>query len=81
MSSKHKNTDISPKNRKKKYCAFNDNWLRDNNYKQWIKKVNDYTVKCLWCNTNITIKYEGVLAINRHSIGKSQEKCKYCKNK
>lgn len=38
MSSKHKNTDISPKNRKKRYCAFNDNWLSDNNYKQWIKK-------------------------------------------
>jgi hypothetical protein len=38
MSSKHKNTDISPKNRKKSNCAFNDNWLSDNNYKQWIKK-------------------------------------------
>jgi len=70
MSSKRR-IDVSPKKSKKRYCTFQDIWLKNNEYKDWLRKVDDFRVKCTTCLTEFTIKYEGVTAINAHLNSKT----------
>ncbi len=35
--------------------------------KKWLQKVSEYDVRCLLCNIQFTIKYEGVKGIKKHS--------------
>jgi hypothetical protein len=74
MSTKRK-LNFSPKN-KRRLIIVNDNWLKNEKYKEWIRKVNDYTLRCVFCNIEFTIKFEGISAITKHEeTGNHKKNC------
>jgi hypothetical protein len=72
MFSKHKSE--TPTKKFKRLCNFNDKWLNDQSLKDWLKKLDEFTVSCNYCKSNFTIKYEGIAAINRHKSSESHKK-------
>jgi hypothetical protein len=66
MSQKRQNIS-QEKHCKKRLCVFKDIWLNDTMCNQWLNKVGSDTAYCKLCKTNITVKYEGFLAIKKHS--------------
>ena len=48
-------------------CNFNDNWLTNEKYKQFLEKIDENTANCKLCNVSFTVKYLGVYSINSHS--------------
>jgi uncharacterized protein YehS (DUF1456 family) len=73
MPSKRK-LDFSPK-KKRRLITVNDNWLKNEKYKDWIRKVNDYTLRCVFCNIEFTIKFEGISAVFKHEETENHKKC------
>jgi hypothetical protein len=73
MSSKRK-LDFSTK-KKRRLITVNDNWLKNQKYKCWIRKVNDHTLRCVFCNIEFTIKFEGISAISKHEETANHKKC------
>jgi hypothetical protein len=73
MSSKRK-LDFSTK-KKRRLITVNDNWLKNQKYKYWIRKVNDHTLRCVFCNIEFTIKFEGISAISKHEETANHKKC------
>lgn len=60
-----KMSDTPPKV-KKRYCCFQDEWLTDESFSQWLRKEDDTTAFCKMCRTTFTIKHDGVKAIKHH---------------
>jgi len=52
-----------PSTSKKRFTAFNENWINDSDFKYWLKKKNEYTAICIICNSEIAIQYEGRRAL------------------
>lgn len=50
---------------------FNNGWLKVDEYKLWLKKINEYTASCHTCNINFTVKHEGEKAIKDHKKTKT----------
>ena len=52
-------------------CLFQDIWLEDENYKQWLQKVqsNLSIARCKICVKDINIGTHGVTALNSHAKG------------
>ena len=59
----------------KRKCIFNDDWMRDDHFKQWLQKGSDiHSAKCSLCYTTIDIASMGKSAIESHSTGKKHLK-------
>lgn len=53
--------------KKKKYESnFQQSWLEDEKYRQWVRKVDDKNAKCVICNVNFTVKWDGEKALSTH---------------
>jgi hypothetical protein len=61
MENKRK-SQFSPK-KSKRLCTFQECWIKNDKYEKWLQKVSEYDVRCLLCNIQFTIKYEGVKGI------------------
>jgi len=57
---------LSPKKRVKRFCTFNDNWLKDDNFKSWLMKYSNEYAKCKICQIRFIVKYDGTSAIKQH---------------
>lgn len=54
---------------KRRYLSsFREEWLQEENYKEWLQKVDtdECMCKCRICNISFTVKYDGVKAVNKH---------------
>jgi hypothetical protein len=69
MSSKRE-TEHSLKHTKRRLISFSDLWLKNDKFKEWLRKEDEFTAKCLYCKSNFTVKYEGLAALRRHCDGK-----------
>jgi hypothetical protein len=58
----------SPKKKFKQKCIFQDKWLTEDRYKQWLRKSGVSSALCLFCNSNFTVKHEGIKSINDHLL-------------
>jgi len=58
--------ESSPKKRVKRFCTFNDNWLKDDNFKLWLMKDSNEYAKCKICQIRFIVKYDGISAIKQH---------------
>lgn len=53
--------------KQRRLCKFNNKWLEDYKYKDWIKKVDGHNVRCLLCNTHsFSIGYKGEADLEIH---------------
>ena len=59
------NVTVTPPKRKKRYCVFNKDWLKE--FAPWLAKVDDATGNCIYCRQNFSVKYEGRKAIAVHA--------------
>lgn len=50
-------------------CRFNERWLRDDNYKLWLKCVDEWTAGCKLCGTSFELSNMGEQAIKSHARG------------
>jgi hypothetical protein len=53
-------------NSKRRLVTFQNELLSNNDYKDWVKRVDDFNVMCKYCKQSFTIKYEGVGALKAH---------------
>lgn len=51
---------------KKRLVCFSDRWCNLAEYSKWIQRKDEFTAFCKFCQNDITIKYEGSRALNRH---------------
>jgi hypothetical protein len=58
---------MSTNKKVKRLCNFNDNWLTNEKYKEFLEKIDENTAHCKLCNVSFTVKYDGVYSINSHS--------------
>lgn len=54
-----KETGPGPSKRKKCYTVYSDQWERHPSFSKWIQENHDYTAMCKFCQTDISVKYEG----------------------
>ena len=54
----------------KRLTLFNDDWLKQDEFKLWLQKVNSKTAKCTLCLQQFDISNMGKSAIKSHSKGK-----------
>jgi len=70
MSTENAETDreLTPRKKPKRICYFNQNWLNDQKFKNWLSNVSDdnTSAMCKLCNCKFTIKYQGLSAIDCH---------------
>ena len=52
--------------KKKSLSKVQDVWLEKPEFKDWLTKIDEFTVNCKICCRNFTIKYSEVSAINDH---------------
>ena len=50
---------IVVKKKKKYYCSFNDEWLKEDDFKDWLGKKNELEAECKICQQTLSVKYEG----------------------
>ncbi|XP_036347706.1 uncharacterized protein LOC118757076, partial [Rhagoletis pomonella] len=67
------NEDAGP-SKKPRYTVYLDRWHVAPEYSNWIQKKDQYTALCKLCQTEISIKYEGSWALNRHMKTKKHAK-------
>ena len=50
-------------------CSFQDRWLRDINYKDWVRKVvdNKHMARCAFCEKKINIISMGESVLRQHA--------------
>ncbi len=58
---------MSAKKKAKRECYFNDNWLKNEKFKDFLSKIDDKTATCRLCNVSFTVKYDGIDSIESHS--------------
>lgn len=56
----------------KKLCRFNEEWLKDDRFKDWLEKDNSSVsqAKCRLCVTSFNLSNMGIRAVVSHSTGK-----------
>jgi len=55
-------------------CVFNDEWLKDQIFSDWIAKHNNPNkARCILCQTVFSVKYDGVKAVKTHQESKKHE--------
>lgn len=59
-------SQVTPKKKVKRFCTFNDDWLKDENFKSWLMKDSDEYTKCKICQVHFTIKHDGVSAVKQY---------------
>lgn len=60
--------------KKKRYCRYCESWNVAPEYCQWIKKKDEHTAFCKLCQTDVSVKYEGSLSLNKHIKTKKHSK-------
>ena len=60
---------------KVKKCHFQNEWLINEEYSNWVQAVpkNRSRVKCSFCKTEIDISVMGVSALDSHAAGKKHK--------
>lgn len=53
--------------KKKYFCCFNDEWCKENAFKNWLRKINTVTAECILCHQGVLVKYEGRRALTSHA--------------
>ena len=57
--------------KKKDKCIFNDSWLVDERFKEWIDKSDSkWKARCKFCSKDFDISNMGVAALTTHVSGK-----------
>ena len=46
---------------------FNDSWLTEEHFKNWLVKVSPTTAKCKWCGNTVDIRNMGVASLSDHA--------------
>lgn len=52
--------------KRKYYSKFDDKWLQNEQFKNWLKKQDRETASCQTCNVKFTVKHDGIKAVNTH---------------
>ena len=52
--------------KQKRWTKFQDNWLKNDEFKQWLIKKDEFSAKCGYCDINFSVKYEGLKAVTDH---------------
>ena len=47
--------------------SFNDKWLTEKHFKNWLVKVSPTTAKYKWCGTTLGIRNVGVTSSSDHA--------------
>lgn len=56
-----------PKFKKPKYeTYFNERWKSNPLYADWMRKIDNKFVKCVYCSSSFTIKWDGEAALTKH---------------
>lgn len=55
-----------PSKKRKYYTSFNNDWLIQAGYKNWLKKENEFTGKCKLCGIAFVVKHDGEKAVKAH---------------
>ena len=50
--------------------SFNEVWLKKEEYKPWLSKIDDFTAKCTLCNVMFTVKHDSEKALRTHNTSK-----------
>lgn len=59
------------KKRRLRNCIFNDNWMKDSRFSNWLAKHDDINkARCIYCMNVFSVKYDGVNAVQSHSNSK-----------
>ena len=59
------------KKRRLRNCVFNDNWMKDSRFSNWLAKHDDINkARCIYCMNVFSVKYDGVNAVQSHSNSK-----------
>ena len=59
---------FAPKRKKKYYCTFNDNWLKEDEFKNWLVRKNLLEGQCRLCQATLSVKFDGRGADLSHSV-------------
>jgi hypothetical protein len=52
---------------KKQYkTSFNDGWVKMEEYKDWVLKIDQHTAKCRICGNSFAVHFLGVKALKDH---------------
>lgn len=55
-----------PKKKAKRLCNFNDDWLKEEENKEWLRKANNREAKCVLCNCIVNVGTMGKSALKKH---------------
>ena len=59
----------------KNKCIFNDSWLSDSRFSQWLKRsVNSTKAYCNFCQNDFDISNTGVIGLTIHAAGKKTQR-------
>jgi hypothetical protein len=56
-----------PRKKKKYYCSFSDNWLKEDEFKEWLLKRNAKEGECRLCRQTFSVAFEGRRAVLAHA--------------
>ncbi len=59
-------TTVVVKKRRRSRCVFRDEWLLEDDMKEWIVKVSDVVAKCKVCVKTINLSNMGIGALRSH---------------
>lgn len=61
---------------KKRTCKFNQVWLQQDDFKNWLQSINedDEKARCTVCSTTFNIKWDGIKAVKTHMETNSHTK-------
>lgn len=64
-------SSTTTKNKKKYFVSFNEDWLKKDEYKNWLEKYDNFIAKCRLCSVNFVIKHDGIKAVKSHEMSKN----------
>jgi len=64
------------KKKNKYYCSFNDEWLKEDDFKDWFakSKKNEGEAECKICQQTLSVKYEGRRSVVQHAKSEKHTK-------
>lgn len=54
----------------KNECLFQEKWLYDDQFKLWVRKINETVAKCIYCFSEINVSNMGEAALTSHMRSK-----------
>lgn len=58
---------MEPKPEKPRYeTSFSELWKTNSLFADWMRKVDEKSVKCLYCSSTFTIEWDGEAALIEH---------------